>query len=84
MNFAQLRKIEAPAARRAAVGAASVVTAIIRVTEPGYRPAGVKVRGEITGELFTGELPTELLDALEHDPKVSSISLSRPLQVQGS
>lgn len=80
MNLANLRKVESPGPRRAAADVGGMVTAIVKVKKPGYRPAGVKVRGEISGEIFTAEFPAELLGTLEKDAAIASIALSRTLQ----
>lgn len=80
MDFTKLRKVESAGARGNASGASGVVTAIVKVKRPGYRPSGVKVRGEISDEIFTAEFPAEELAKLEEDPEVLTVSLPRPLQ----
>ena len=58
-----------------------VVTAIVQVNEPGYVPVGVDVRARISESIFTAEFRAAVLQALEGDPKVKSIALSRPQQL---
>jgi len=58
-----------------------VVEAIIKVSEPGYTPPDVKVRSRIDSMMFTGETRTDVLEALEHDPKVESVSVGQRLRV---
>lgn len=81
MDFAKLGKLE-PAGARPSPELEGVVSAIVKVREPGYRPLGVHVRSNISDNLFTGDLPAELLPTLEADPKVESISISRPVPLQ--
>lgn len=81
-DLTKLRKLEAPSPKRAAVGVQGTVTAIIKVNRSGYRPDGVEIRSEIDGEMFTAEFPAQLLEKLERDKYITSMSLSRPLQTQ--
>jgi hypothetical protein len=82
MDLTKLRKLESPSPRQTAGDLQGLVTAIVKVKRPRYRPAGVTVRGDISDLIFTAEFPAERLAALEQDPDVASISLSRPLQSQ--
>ena len=82
MDLTKLRKLESPGPRRDAVGISGMVTAIVKVKRASYRPAGVKVRGDISSDIFTAEFPAEQLATLESDPEIASISLSRTLQTQ--
>ena len=84
MDLTKLRKMESPGARRAALGATGIVTAIVKVKRAGYRPPHLKVRSEISDNLFTAEFPAEALPALESDPGIVTVSLSRPLQTQSA
>lgn len=82
MNLTNLRKVESIGPRDAARGVSGLVTAIIKVKRPGYRPAGLKVRSNISDEIFTAEFPADQLAALELDPEIVSVALSRALQVE--
>ncbi|WP_132301112.1 hypothetical protein [Kribbella sp. VKM Ac-2568] len=59
----------------AEVAADQPLTAVIEVTEPGYRPPGVDVRGFITETLLTGRVRPSALAGLDQDPRVASIEL---------
>lgn len=59
----------------------TVLEAIVKVTEPGYVPRGVTVRSRIDETMLTGEASASSLPALDSDPKVVSVSLSRPLRI---
>ena len=78
-QMTQLSKLEAipPSVLEAALED-EIVTAIVRVREAGYVPEQVQVRTQIAPTLFTAELAAKSLDALETDPKVQSVALSRP------
>jgi hypothetical protein len=84
MDLNKLKKLESPGPRRAAGSEGGTVTAVIKVKRDGYRPAGVKVRGEISGSMFTAEFPEAKLAELEQDAEVASVALSRSLRVQKS
>jgi len=45
------------------------------VTEPGYQPSGVDVRGFITETLLTCRVRPSALAGLDNDPRVASIEL---------
>jgi hypothetical protein len=83
MDLDKLGKVEAPAAKQLAGGLTGRVLAIIRLKHAGYRPAGIQVRSEISGELITAEFNAETLAALELDPEIQSIAISRPVQAVG-
>lgn len=51
----------------------------IKVAEPGYVPAGVKLRGHISDNLITATVTPEDMENLETDSKVVSISAPRKL-----
>ena len=51
----------------------------IKVAEAGYVPAGVKLRGHISDNLFTATVTPEDMENLETDSKVVSISAPRKL-----
>ncbi|AFY56356.1 hypothetical protein Riv7116_3914 [Rivularia sp. PCC 7116] len=51
----------------------------IKVTEPGYIPAGIKLRGHISDNLITATVTLEDMKNLETDSRVVSISAPRKL-----
>lgn len=51
----------------------------VKVAEPGYIPAGVKLRGHISANLFTATVTSKDIQNLETDSKVVSISAPRKL-----
>ncbi|MFI5706331.1 hypothetical protein [Kribbella sp. NPDC051620] len=57
------------------LAADTLLTAVIEVTEPGYRPPGVDVRGFITETLLTGGVRPSEFAELDQDPRVVSIEL---------
>ena len=56
------------------------LTAIIRVSEPDYVPKDVNVRARIDPTLITASFLGKWLKALQSDPRVQSVSLSKRLQ----
>ncbi len=56
---------------------------IIRVSEPGYVPAGVTLRARIDETMFTASFDEELLATLQQDPKVVSVEVSQRLRSIG-
>lgn len=77
----RFRKVQGDASSLAALDDKEIVEAIVKVNESGYVPKGVTVRAHIHSRMLTGELPTEILDNLEHDPKVDAVSISRKLRI---
>jgi hypothetical protein len=55
------------------------VAAIVKVAEPGYVPEGVTPRATISEAIFTADLTGSQLAALERDPRVVSVELSKRL-----
>ena len=55
--------------------------AIIKVTENGYVPDGVRLQERIDDKLFTGEFAPETLQKLESDANVSSVAVSRNVRI---
>ena len=51
----------------------------VKVAEPGYVPAGIKLRGHISENLFTATVTTRDIENLETDSRVISISVPRKL-----
>ncbi len=56
----------------------------VKVAEAGYVPAGLKLRGHISDNLFTATVTTEDIENLETDSKVISISAPRKLHAAGN
>ncbi|KMO35267.1 hypothetical protein VQ02_17615 [Methylobacterium variabile] len=77
---AQFHKIDG-SLRAAAVDPDMILKAVVKVTEPGYVPPGVTVRSQIDETLLTGEATASTLPVLDSDPKIVSVSLSRPLRI---
>lgn len=81
-KLSDLKKLEAaPQSALKHITADQVVMAIVQVNEPGYVPADLDVRARISDSIFTAEFRAAVLQALEADPKVKSIALSRPQQL---
>lgn len=57
-----------------AASAPARVSVIVKVNEPGYVPAGMKVRRRIDEYLFTASGPVATVDKLPTDPKVASVA----------
>ena len=55
------------------------LTAIVKVSEDGYVPAGITRRAQIADRIFTAELSSEQLRQLDDDPRVVSVEPSEPL-----
>ncbi|MEO1431204.1 MAG: hypothetical protein AAFS12_04625 [Cyanobacteria bacterium J06632_19] len=51
----------------------------IKVAEPGYIPAGIKLRGHISDNLITATVTSQDMKNLETDSRVVSISAPRKL-----
>ena len=51
----------------------------VKVAAPGYVPAGVKLRGHISANLFTATVTPQDIENLETDSEVVSISAPRKL-----
>jgi hypothetical protein len=58
---------------------ATIVSGVVGVAEPGYRPSSVDVRGVITDTLFTARIRPSALAGLDQDPRVVSIELGSRL-----
>lgn len=56
------------------------IVAIVKVTEGGYVPEGVKVRARLSPELFTAEMAEEAMDQLQHDTRVVSVAAPKRIQ----
>ena len=78
---ADLGKLEAAEDReRTGLGPDVKVEAIIKVNREGYVPAGVSVRSRIDGQMFTGEFKAGVLQQIETDENVVSVSVAKRLR----
>ena len=78
-------KIGGPlAAQLTEVGDDETLACIIKVSEPGHVPEGVVQRARISPTLFTATVSRRQLEALESDPLVVSVELSRRLGKTGA
>lgn len=81
-KLSELDKLEsAPPTLLSSADPQETVTAIVEVTEPDYVPEEVQVRARIAPTLFTAEFLGSLLPALDADPRVKSVALSRRQQM---
>jgi len=76
----RFQKVHGRVALEASEAPASVEM-IVKVAEDGYVPSGVRLRARVDPKMFTAEASPKVLDALEQDPKVTSVSVSRPLNI---
>ena len=58
-----------------------LVEAIFKVNQAGYVPTGVRVRSRVNSTMFTGELQSVVLEQIEDDTHVISVSLSKKLRL---
>ncbi|HEX5657660.1 MAG TPA: hypothetical protein VFX59_10720 [Polyangiales bacterium] len=82
MDFSKLAKLGKATEREEAAQTGERLTAIVKVSTPGYRPAQVEVRKELGPLLFTAELLASDLDALKRDPSVVEVSPAKRLPLQ--
>jgi hypothetical protein len=80
MEKNDLDKLEFASAESDLPAAEDQVEAIVKVTSPGYVPKGVKLRARVDEQLFTASFPGKLLPALNDDPNVEAVSLSKRLR----
>lgn len=80
INLNELHHVEASSMIPLAQNASDVVQAIIKVKKPDYVPADVHRRAAVSPLIFTAEFQVGKLQALEQDPKVESVSISKKLQ----
>ena len=79
MKLEDLKKLEHSSQPHAASLPAGEVTAIVKVKQPRYVPAGVKVRARIDDMMFTASFAGALLASLDADPDVESVALAERL-----
>jgi hypothetical protein len=82
IKLEDLHKLESSSVLPLATNPSQVVQAIIQVKDADYVPKGVKVRASISPHLLTADLLQGDLPALELDPKVESISISKRLKLE--
>ena len=80
IKLEDLHKLESSSVIPLATNPSQVVQAIIQVKDADYVPKCVKVRASIGPHLLTADLLQSDLSVLERDPKVESISISKPLK----
>lgn len=78
-KLSDLKKLESapPSVMREAIED-EMISAIVQVTADDYVPPQVQIRARIDPTLFTASLRRTALSQLEADPKVRSVSVSRP------
>lgn len=76
------KKLEARA-RPKAEDPAGVLEVIVKVHRANYVPEGIRVRAQISPQLFTSVIPSSTLQHLEDDPQVQSVSVSQGLRTIG-
>jgi len=79
IKLKDLSKVESSSVIPLTTNASETVQAIIKVKDADYVPKGVKVRASISPHILTGDLKRGDLPALERDPQVESISISKRL-----
>jgi hypothetical protein len=57
------------------------VSAIFKVSKPGYVPSGVELRSRIDQEMFTGVVRAGRLKELKEDRHVVSVASAQPLNL---
>lgn len=82
IKLEELSKVESSSVIPLATNASETFQAIIKVKDADYVPKGVKVRASISPHILTGDLKQDDLPALEMDPQVESISISKRLKAE--
>ena len=77
----KFRKVRGSAALESRSDEDQRLEMIVKVNEAGYVPGGVRLRARIDDTLFTCEAPADRLQELEADPRIESVSVSRPLGI---
>ncbi len=75
------RKVQGSIALESRGGKDQRLEMIVKVNVAGYVPSGVRLRARIDDMLFTCEAPADRLHELEADPRIDSVSVSRPLDI---
>ena len=58
-----------------------LVEGVFKVNKAYYVPTGVEVRSRINATMFTGKLQNEVLEKMDDDTNVISVSLSKSLRL---
>ena len=80
LNLDDLKKLESSTVRSLALDPQAQVEAIVKVRRADYVPKNVRVRSQIDSHLFTCEIPTAQLQALQDDPNVESVAINKKLR----
>jgi len=80
INLDELHKVESSSVIPLARQGSEMVQGIIKVTNADYVPECVRLRASMSPHIFTAEFKHGDLAALESDPKVESVSISKKLQ----
>jgi hypothetical protein len=82
IDFKSLKKLESlPAGSAAGMPNSSTdkVEVLVKLREGAKHPAFVTPRTQITGQIFSAEIPFGDLERLQGDPNVESMSISRKM-----
>lgn len=79
IDLKNLRKVEGTSIRKPSLDADAMLKGILKVKKADYVPVGVTIRTKIDSHIYTIDLPAGLLETLEKDKQVSSISVERNL-----
>lgn len=74
-DLRSLKKLDFSAAPAPVSGEKVVV--LVKLRAGAKRPDYITARADISSELFSAEMPADLLKRLEADPAVESVALSR-------
>lgn len=78
-NLEDLKRVNATPANPQGLDPKSLVTAIMKLKQPGHVPPGVTVRATIAPTVVTCELRAGDLEAIKADPNVESIAIHQRL-----
>jgi len=57
------------------------LTAIVKVKKSGYVPDNMELRSRIDETMFTAEFYSQLIESLEEDEAIESVSISKETQI---
>jgi len=79
IDFKSLKKLESlpPSLQSGRADDSQRLLVIIKLRKPGRRPDYVTPRAEMGPQMFSAEISAGQLTALESDPDVESVSISR-------
>ena len=77
----KFRKVQADASVQTCSDETQRLEMIVKVNKAGYVPRSVRLRARIDETMFTCDAKAGELQALEDDPCIESVSVSRPLRV---